>query len=301
MIYKKSIVLSGVDGGKEKAVVSIEYDGGELLGNVRLYNFDKEPDGILSLGILSGKDVLKAGLTRENNSFYTFKLSAVKELTTFSCALVNFDKGEAKPLLLGSTNGTPKSEEGLLGSLSIFDSEPSIQNVKDTLDENGIIMEDQDEIDRLAQGEVGTFDCESKCSDCKYRDAFFKLDDDTSGEPEPEPETFFDGIKEQIETLFGKYPEEEFLSQIIPDSKWVKIDNDDKGEYYVVGLLYEDNKIKYICYGVPSIYSDTPPKELAGFSQWLPIDSGKEQGFGYFITYQDAETGENVKLNFETV
>ena len=301
MIYKKSVVLTGVDGGKEKAVVSLEYDGGEMLGNVRLYNFDKEPNGILSLGILCGNEVLKAGLTRENGSFYTFKLNGAKELNSFSCALVNFDKGEAKPLLLGSTNGISASEENICNSMSIFESEPKVDNIKNTLDQNGVFLEDQEEIDELSQKVVNDFDCENKCTECMYRDAFFKLEDDTGPKPEEPEETFFDGVKEQIETLFNKYPAEEILAEIIPDSKWVKIDNDQKGEYYVVGLLYEDNKIKYICYGVPSVYADAPPEELAGFSQWLPIDSSKEQGFGYWITYQDAETGENVKVDFETV
>ena len=95
--------------------------------------------------------------------------------------------------------------------------------------------------------------------------------------------------------------EREILKQIIPNSKWVKIDYEEKGEYYVVGLLYENNKIKYVCYGVPSTHSEEPPTELKGFAGWLPIDASKEQGFGYWITYQDAESGETVKLNYELI
>ena len=76
---------------------------------------------------------------------------------------------------------------------------------------------------------------------------------------------------------------------------------EETGEYYVVGLMYENGEIKYVCYGIPSVYGDEPPKELKGFAQWLPIDSTKSDGFGYWITYQDAETGENVKLEFENV
>lgn len=301
MIYKKSVVLSSIDGGKEKAVVTLENDGGEMIGNVRLYNFNNEPEGILSLGILCNKEVLKAGLTKENSSFYTFKLNGAKELGVFTCALVNIVKGEAKPLLQGSTSGMSRTEESLCNSLSIFDEEANINKVENTLDENAVILEDQEEIDDLIDNEVQKTSCENRCGECKYRDAFFKLDDDVEYVPEPKPETFFDGIKEQIETLFGKYPEEEILKQIIPDSKWVKIDYEDKGEYYVVGLLYENDNVKYVCYGVPGVYTKEPPDEIKGFSQWLPIDASKEDGFGYWITYQDAENGENVQLNFETV
>ncbi len=301
MIYKKSIVLTSVYGGGEKAVVTLENDGGEIIGNVRLYNFNKEPEGVLSLGILSNKEVLKAGLTKESDSFYTFKLNGSRELNSFTCALVNIVKGEPKPILQGSTNGITKTEESLCNSLSVFQQDASVDAVKKTLDDNSVFLEDQEEIDKLIDDEVVKLNCENRCGECKYRDAFFKLDDDVDFVQEEKPETFFDGIKEQIESLFEKYPEEEILKQIIPDSKWVKIDYEDKGEYYVVGLLYENNKIKYVCYGIPGMYSKEPPEELRGFSQWLPIDAEKEDGFGYWLTYQDADSGENVQLNYETV
>lgn len=301
MIYKKSVVLSSVAGGNEKAVVSLEYDGGEILGNVRLYNFEKEPCGILSLGILNGKDVLKAGLTHENEWIYSFKLNSSASLNAFSCALINFDKGEAKPLLLGATSGAQSNEENLCNSMSIFEEEPSVKKVKEVLDKNQIFLEDQEEVDELAEQAVCGYQDESKCSQCKYRDAFFKLEGDSNLVQESEDVSFFDGIREQIDELFEKYPKEDILSQIIPDSKWVKIENEGKGEYYVVGLLYSDNKIKYVCYGVPSMFSNEPPKEFSEYCQWLPIDTEKEGGFGYWIAYQDADTGENVKMEFETV
>ena len=300
MVYKKSVVLTSVNKGKEKGVLTLEYDGGEIVGNVKLYNFSAEPEGILSIGILNNGKVLKAGLTYENAGFYTFKLNGTNDITNFSCALVNLVKGEAKPLLQGVCGNIPTSEERLANSLSVFEENPTYENVKNTLDSNGIYFDNQEEIEKLIDTEISN--CDSKCSECKYRDAFFKLEDSISNEEEMETEdTFFDGIKEQIETLFDKFPEEEILKEIIPDSKWVKIDYEEKGEYYVVGLLYEDNKVKYVCYGVPSIYSDEPPKDLKGFSQWLPIDSGKEKSFGYWLTYQDAETGENVKLEYENM
>lgn len=299
MIYKKSVVLSSVNKGKEKGVLTLEHDGGEIVGNVRLYNFASEPEGILSVGILSGGQVLKAGLTYENNNFYTFKLNGAKELGNFSCALVNFVKGEAKPLLHGACGVKPTTEERLANSLCIFDQEPTIENVEKTLDQNQIYLEDQEEVENMLNAEFSA--CDTKCSECKYRDAFFKLEDSPSVVEDDDKDTFFDGIKEQIQTLFGKFPEEEILKEIIPESKWVKIDYEEKGEYYVVGLLYENDQVKYVCYGVPSIYSNEPPKDLKGFAQWLPIDVGKQDGFGYWITYQDAETGENVKLNFENV
>lgn len=300
MIYKKSVVLSSINGGKEKAVINIDSINNELSGTVRLYNFDKDPEGILSLGFLCDKEVIKAGLIQDRTGVYNFKTNLEKNLNSFTCALVNFVQGEVKPLLLGSSGGISASEEKLVNSLSIFESDPTIENVEEILDRNGIYLDNQEEIDEMVNKQI-SLECDNKCSECKYRDAFFKLEDDISYKEEEKEDTFFDGVKEQIESLFNKYPEDEILKQIIPDSKWVKIDYEDKGEYYVVGLLYEKGKIKYVCYGVPSTYSDEPPKELKGFASWLPIDANKEQGFGYWITYQDADSGENVKLDYELI
>lgn len=300
MIYKRSVVLSSLKGGKEKAVLTLECDGGDMVGNIRLYNFDKEPDGILSVGILNDGKVTKAGLVRENNNFYTFKINSNESLNAFTCALVNFNNGNVRPLLQGSTNGIVTSEERLCNSLSIFEEDASVQKVQSVLDKNQVFIDEQEEIDDLIEQEVKNIQ-DIGCAGCKYRDAFYKLADDTTPMSEQKEETFFDSIKEQVDELFAKYPEEEILKQILPDSKWVKIDCEEKGEYYVVGIMYENNNIKYVCYGIPGVYQDEPPKELKGFCQWLPIDTTKEKGFGYWVTYQDAETGENVTINYETI
>ena len=41
------------------------------------------------------------------------------------------------------------------------------------------------------------------------------------------------------------------MSQIIPSSKWVKVDWENNGKYYVIGLIYAYDVLKYVCYGVP--------------------------------------------------
>ena len=59
MFTKKSLVLSSVENGSEKAVLTLENDGEMISGRLRLYNFLKEPDGILSLGFLDENKVKK--------------------------------------------------------------------------------------------------------------------------------------------------------------------------------------------------------------------------------------------------
>lgn len=301
MFYKKTLVLSSINGGNEKAVVNIEYEQGELVGNVKLYNFKDEPDGILTLGILDGSQVIKAGLTKTSNMRYAFKLDSAKELTGFSCGLININHGEATPILHGATDGVPTSEERLAEVAMHLGDSASVEQIKKALDANQIELEDQEEIEKLIDSEM----CEAsgeKCTSCKYRHAFFtETNELVETENEHQSESFFDGIKEQIDTLFQKYPAEDFLSEIIPNSKWVKVDYEEKGEYYVLGLIYEDDIIKYVCYGVPGMWEEEAPADLNGFCQWLPLDSNRPQEYGYWITYQNAESGESVKVDFKVI
>lgn len=107
---------------------------------------------------------------------------------------------------------------------------------------------------------------------------------------------YFLHVKKELDQMFFKFPKEEVLERTVENSKWVKI-NYDKDKFYVVGLVYEDDQEKYICYGVPSRYSKTPPKELAGFCSFVPLSIFDMKGDGYWMMFQDAISGECVKKN----
>lgn len=107
---------------------------------------------------------------------------------------------------------------------------------------------------------------------------------------------FIDKLKPQIDKLFANNPLEDNLQKLIPSSKWVRVEYEDDGDYFVFGLLYdEDGNVKYVCYGVPAVFDEQPPQELAGYPMWLPLNKDNKQGFGYWLTYQDASTGEPIK------
>ena len=63
----------------------------------------------------------------------------------------------------------------------------------------------------------------------------------------------------------------------------------------IVGLVKEGGKEKYICYGVPAVYSKEPPKELKGFCSFIPLSVFDMKGDGYWMMFQDAVTGECIK------
>ncbi len=104
---------------------------------------------------------------------------------------------------------------------------------------------------------------------------------------------FYITAERELETLFNKFPPYDKLLGFFPDSKWVKI-NYDKNKYYVVGVIKENKKEKYVCYGVPAKYSPTPPQELKGYCTFIPLSIFDMQGEGFWMMFQDAVTGESI-------
>lgn len=98
---------------------------------------------------------------------------------------------------------------------------------------------------------------------------------------------FYLSVKPQIDEIFVCYPEEDTLNNLVPNSRWVRINTSDG--YYVVGLVLDGDTVSYICYGVPSTDKNMPPVEIADFAVWL--SDGGEEGRGYWLIYQDALTG----------
>ena len=105
---------------------------------------------------------------------------------------------------------------------------------------------------------------------------------------------YYSLIQSQYEDMFSKYPVFEKLSKIIDNSKWIMVDAID--EPYIMGIIYENSKPKYLCYGVIQDKKQTPPIELMQSSQWVPFDINNEFGQGAYIMYQSAENGETLTV-----
>ena len=104
---------------------------------------------------------------------------------------------------------------------------------------------------------------------------------------------FFNSKEQDVIKTFRKYPDYPQLKSVFPDSKWVKI-NYTKTDFYVVGIINEEGKRKYLCYGIPSKYSVSPPKSLEGYCTFIPLSIFDTQGDGFFMMFQDCITGECV-------
>ena len=99
---------------------------------------------------------------------------------------------------------------------------------------------------------------------------------------------FYEQIKTQIDSLFGSCERYAVLEELMPETKWVRVNFDDV-RFYVVGLV--GTKPDYICYGVPAEYTLLPPAELGDGCRWVPELVDKPEGKGFWLMFQDAATG----------
>ncbi len=100
---------------------------------------------------------------------------------------------------------------------------------------------------------------------------------------------FYRTIKDKIEELFLKSQPIGSLSQLIPDSKWIKSTYKNNG-YYVVGIIFANNIPQYIVYGVPG-ENTVKPKGFQKYAVFIP-ESFFCLNKGYWCIFQNAQTGE---------
>lgn len=104
---------------------------------------------------------------------------------------------------------------------------------------------------------------------------------------------FFSTVKNELEQLFNDFQSEEGLEKAFLNSRWARVYYaEDK--FYVVGVIKENGAEKYICYGVPAVYSEQPPKELDGYCTFIPNSVFDLNGDGYWMLFQDAVSGKCV-------
>lgn len=105
------------------------------------------------------------------------------------------------------------------------------------------------------------------------------------------PLDFYYSVRAQLDEMFICYPEIASLSRAVPNSKWVKVDGAD-GQY-AIGIIYEEDTPKYICYGVPSKRDCLPPDNMRKLCQYISTDTSD----GYWVVFQDADSGETLTDN----
>lgn len=335
--YKKTLFLSNKDNPQNKSmgILTLEKKNRNIYCSLKTYNFDSNHD--LVLGIKTVDQIIKQNIILSNSSYnflinQDIELSQIK-----GCVLLECDKNNIEPKLWGNEkNLNYKSQIVNNLKSSILRIQSEIKEIKPKKPENSVInnidtskQEPSSSYSPINSKETyeihkNEYNINNYHNDIIYSqisldeeilnsheiaqasmEALFESDDNEINEeinknvlnPNGAEHKFYNMIADQLEELFDKFPRENTLEKLIDNSKWIRINHEEENKYYVVGIIYQNDDIKYICYGVPGNYYNEPPIELRNYSQWLPTDAMNPYEFGYWTMYQDADTGENVFLN----
>lgn len=104
---------------------------------------------------------------------------------------------------------------------------------------------------------------------------------------------YYLSVKTELDELFAKYPKDEALTGAFGDSEWVRVREDGSAEY-LVGVIYEELKAKYIAYALPTAREAPPPSEIADVCVFVP-SSFYPDADGFFVIFQSCTTGECIR------
>ncbi|MBR2468113.1 MAG: hypothetical protein IKB42_03650 [Clostridia bacterium] len=326
--FKKTIVLSNTTNPtyNGSAILTLTKESNSVYGTFKTFNVSSENNLVLGISE-NGRQVLKQNISLINNNIYNFKLNNIELDHNISCVLVVDEPDKVIPLCWGSDsknqatldivdNLNRQKETATTTQATNIDLSQMFENTTEEIEEvvskeldldifennetknNSEFVQPQPitDIDNTYSANFNIFNQKNE-SISKILSNKNIIDQEMENLNITDSETFYDNIAEQIEDLFSSYPAETNLEDLIPNSKWVKIDYENNGNVYVLGLIYEDISLKYICYGVPGEYSNTPPNGLDNYSQWLPTDTNNPYNNGYWVMYQNAITGESIQID----
>lgn len=111
---------------------------------------------------------------------------------------------------------------------------------------------------------------------------------------ETDTDGYYRAVKGEIDDLFEKYPRDQTLVGAFSCSEWVRVKGEENAPEYLVGILYDDGKAKYICYALSAEDKNAPPEEIKDACTFVPVSAFTENK-GFFVIFQSATTGECIK------
>ncbi|MBQ7340182.1 MAG: hypothetical protein IJW43_04960 [Clostridia bacterium] len=302
--YKKTLVLqkTNTSFGKDvNGIVRLESEDGVTTLSLSLINFPLFEGGYVLVLLVENNSPIILELGKKPVSLLKvfYSLSPFKHFSAgVFCLLDNlspvaFAKTElGAPLStleeIASKELTKVYDDEVIATEDYFSIEREIKDKVDLIDE--VANENGENESSKVHTESQKDEKNGTISDngLSYEEDNFKVQDNKDGD------FFYQSAKDELDELFSKFPLDDSLSSVLPDSTFCKI-HYASNKYYVVGVIKEKGKVKYICYGVPASYSDTPPDALKDFCCFLPLSLFDLQGQGFWMMFQSAKDGKCIK------
>ena len=284
--YKKTILLSNqITKDKGMAILTIEKTSAGIFGSVKCFDVVKNNNLVLGISVDS-KQVLKENISLNSGNVYNFKLHNDFEIDgKIGCVLAEVYSDNVNVLLWGTNGAKSEYKQNIVNNF-----------INEKESRKTAIKNDISSVVKTNANEAIEVEVSKNKTEEKINSELFETDEKEINkiiDEEMDGADFFGLIGEQITDLFEKFPLDEKLCELIPNSRWVRIDYEGNGKEYVLGLIYENDEVRYVCYGVPSRFDVEPPNELQPYSQWLQIDENE----GFWVIYQDAKTGDSIVID----
>ncbi|MBQ7373232.1 MAG: hypothetical protein IJW64_01545 [Clostridia bacterium] len=289
------------------------FSDGEIRGVAKIS--DKKGQKVIDLSLINllpaknGKYLLF--LDCEKQEFKSLDGGSYIAPNDFSGAVcLFFDEGEELiPIAYGNFSPSAKTVKEILESEKNDYKTEEVIGEKTTVfssqeyDDEAIATVDYYDFERKCKGDLidersdsfgeQVFDEPSACQEQKEEKSHFtspKNDENGDFMQGDMPQTYYQKIKGQIETIFKENEKEQSLENMVGRSRWVKIG--DGGKSFAFGVILSDGAPKYICYGIPGKFS-SKPNEIKNYSSFIPKSPFNLKGDGYWVMFQEAINGES--------
>lgn len=295
MAYEKRLCLLkqikrgfSADGAPLSGAVYAERMGSELVITPKIAGLSPLKEGRYALVVAVGE--LKFCLALRGNE--PLRVDAAPSLANGFSVLLCYVNAEAEAIAFGHCGSAPSDYGELISAVSA----PSLPAEP----KESALAEDLPPF----RGGEGGYDDEAIASS-DYYGASHADEDPSASDPPPEGEgvcedetalhpfrltrgglTYYNKIAAKLKTAFQRFPRDERLTAAIPHSEWVKT------EQALLGIVYAEGVPRYLCVALEK----DPPEEAKEASVFVPFSPFSDDE-GLFVVFQDADTGEYVKVD----
>ncbi len=283
---KKIIILNGINDFNGKAVAKIETNTEYITARVEVLNSTNL--NCKNFNLLIGVDDKILTVTVDKKAIFETKFIGFCSILNGVSVLI---KGNHTPLFYGESGNPNYKLNDLIKEINDNNLSDNFESAsyKNEYDDEVIATENYYEKTKnehlLFTKNDGEFkDDKKQENDTEKEDDAFKNEE---SEGSFKSQEFYLKNKGKLDEIFLSYEPFYAYNSIIPNSKFALIKYSEN-DHYIVGIILENNAVKYICYGVPK-KSENLPKNIEKYCKFVPTSIDLKSG--YYLVFQSADSG----------
>ncbi len=246
-----------------------------------------------------------------------FNILTDMEISDGFCAVVCFVKNEIIPIAYGvNGNGRYDWQKILSSALSPalskkqkreeeatpIEEEPAPAQEENSYDDETVATENyyrEEENGQIGVSEAGENALAESAAEKQDEETGANVSEDENADELLHPfktdsDGYYRSVKSEIDELMKNYPRDDTLKGAFSCSEWVRVKGEENAPQYLVGVVYDEGKARYVCYALFTEDKDNPPEEIKSVSAFVPV-SPFDESKGFFVIFQSAATGECIK------